>query len=65
MQVSLCLWVKVVSMFRLGGAAEPNADCSSIKAGLAITVGTAPSTLAPAAQLFTIQITVEYRICVH
>ena len=29
-------------MFRLGGAPQPNADCSSIKAGLAITVGTAP-----------------------
>ena len=51
-----CLWVKVVSMFRLGGAPEPNADCSSIKAGLAITVGTAVHPLL----WFTIQIATEY-----
>ena len=65
--VSLCLWVKVVSMFRLGGAPEPNpADCTSIKASQAITVNTAPSTLLPVlvAQLFTIQIIEEYRVCV-
>ena len=50
-----CLWVKVVSMFRLGGAPEPNADCTSIKALPAITEGTAASTLDPGAQLFHIK----------
>lgn len=42
-------------MFRLGGAPEPNADCTSIKALPAITEGTAASTLDPGAQLFHIK----------